>query len=109
MRVNDEQVALRRELGLTLKQLAAKCGLSDAYLSRVENHKSAVNIANLSNIALALGVPIAVCRSGQGQKVKLRSDNGLVLEMLAADSPCDRTVRPVTPVLWLIFTVIDRS
>ena len=94
----DRLAALRREQGLTLKQLAENCGLSDAYLSRVENHKAAVNIANLSKIALALGLPIAVffednvserpisvCRKHKGQKVRLRSRTGLFLEMLAAE------------------------
>ena len=98
VRVAERLAAFRGEQGLTLKQLAMKCGLSDAYLSRVENHKAAVNIANLSNIALALGVPIAVffedniserpisvCRKHEGQKVRLRSEKGLLLEMLAAE------------------------
>jgi len=98
VRVADRLAALRREQGLTLKQLAENCGLSDAYLSRVENHKAAVNIANLSMIALALGLPIAVffednvserpisvCRKHKGQKVRLRSRTGLFLEMLAAE------------------------
>lgn len=89
---------LRRDQGFTLKQLAQKCSLSESYLSRIENHKAAINIANLNAVATVLGVPIAaffddilserpisVCRGGAGKSVRLRGSKGLVARMLASD------------------------
>lgn len=89
---------LRRDQRFTLKQLAQKCSLSESYLSRIENHKAAINIANLDSVAKVLGVPIAaffedslserpisVCRAGKGKAVRLRGSKGLLARMLASD------------------------
>lgn len=89
---------LRHDKGFTLKELAEKCGLSESYLSRIENHKAAINIANLDSMAKAFGVtvgtffedshpekPISVGRSGKGNVLRLRGSKGLVARMLASD------------------------
>ena len=80
-----------------MRQLASQCDLSESYLSRIENHKATINIANLARVAVVLGVPIAaffedtisarlisVCRAGRGKPVRL-SAKGLRVKMLAAD------------------------
>jgi len=51
--------ALRAENGLTLRVLAERTGLSDAYLNRVERQKTPINIANLEKVAMAFGVALA--------------------------------------------------
>jgi transcriptional regulator with XRE-family HTH domain len=96
LRVADRLKRLRQEQGLTLKDLSSTARLSEAYLSRVENHKVAIPIATLERLANALGVsiaalfaddatsvPIAVCRSGQGKRGKLRGPRGFAYRMLA--------------------------
>lgn len=98
IKVADRLASLRKNQGLTLRQIAKDCKLSESYLSRIENHKAAINIANLSRVAATLGVPItaffedmtterpiSVCRAGQGKSVRLAFAKGLSVEMLAAD------------------------
>lgn len=51
-------VRLRTEKGLTQNALARLCGISAAYLSRVESNEAALTIANLAKVAQALGVPV---------------------------------------------------
>jgi len=87
---------LRSESGLTLRELATRTGLSDAYLNRVERQKTPINIANLERVALAFGVPLAsffetntaqeplvVTRAGAGKRVRFRGRKGFRAEMLA--------------------------
>ncbi len=88
--------ALRRESGLTLRQLADRSGLSDTYLNRVERQKTPINIANLEKVAGAFGVPLAsffaadsarppvvVTRAGSARKVRFRGRRGFRVELLA--------------------------
>ena len=97
VRVANRLRQLRGDKGLTLKELASSAGMSQAYLSRVENHKASLPISGLERLARALGVsmgvffeedhralPITVCRAGQGSKGRLRGPRGLVYEMLAS-------------------------
>ena len=116
--VADRLASLREDQGLTLRQLAIQCNLSESYLSRVENHKSAISIANLARVAVGLNAPvsvffkenvsarlISVCRSGRGKLVRLSSKGPQVL-MLAADKGSklmepiivDLATAPVDPV-----------
>jgi transcriptional regulator with XRE-family HTH domain len=87
---------LRAESGLTLRDLASRTGLSDAYLNRVERQKTPINIANLEKVALAFGVPLAsffetdsaqqplvVTRAGKGKLVRFRGRKGFRTELLA--------------------------
>jgi transcriptional regulator with XRE-family HTH domain len=88
--------ALRAENGLTLRALAERTGLSDAYLNRVERQKTPINIANLEKAALAFGVPLAsffesneaqapliVTRADEGERARFRGRKGFRVEMLA--------------------------
>jgi transcriptional regulator with XRE-family HTH domain len=88
--------ALRTESNLTLRELAARTGLSDAYLNRVERQKTPINIANLEKVAAAFGVPltnffeaddsrqpVVVTRAGSGRKVRFRGRKGFRVELLA--------------------------
>ena len=98
VRVANRLRQLRTDKGLTLKHLATRAGMSQAFLSRVENHKVSLPIAGLERLAKALGVPmvtffeedqralpITVCRAGRGNKGRLRGKRGFVYEMLAAE------------------------
>jgi transcriptional regulator with XRE-family HTH domain len=89
---------IRLDRRSTLEQLASAAGMSQAYLSRVENHKASITIAGLERLASALGVPlsalfdqddrtlpISICRAGSGPKKRFRSREGLLFEMLAAE------------------------
>lgn len=88
--------ALRTESNLTLRELAGRTGLSDAYLNRVERQKTPINIANLEKVAAAFGVPltnffesdearqpVVVTRAGTGRKVRFRGRKGFRVELLA--------------------------
>ena len=89
---------LRLDKKLTLRRLASLSGMSDSYLSRVENHNVAIPLANLDRLAGALNVPIpvffetdeavhplCVCRAGRGIRGRIRGKRGFVYEMLAAE------------------------
>ena len=77
--------ALRREAGLTLREMGAKTGLSDAYLSRVENGQIAITLASLEKLAEVFATPITTFFEGEAEPQRL------VLERL----PCLATGRPV--------------
>ena len=97
VRIADRLRQLRTDKGLTLRQLASAAGISQAFLSRVENHKVSLTIAGLEQLAGVLGVPlatffeedkrtlpIALCRAGKGSKGRLRGPKGFPYEMLAS-------------------------
>jgi transcriptional regulator with XRE-family HTH domain len=88
--------ALRREVGLTLRELGAKTGLSDAYLSRVENGQIAITLASLEKLAEVFATPITtffeseaepqrlvLCRAGAGRQARFRGRNGTLVRLLA--------------------------
>jgi transcriptional regulator with XRE-family HTH domain len=88
--------ALRREVGLTLKEFGDKTGLSDTYLSRVENGHSALTIASLARIAEVFATPLhtffdddiapqslVIHRAGTGRKVRFRGRAGTLVSLLA--------------------------
>lgn len=90
--------ALRHEVGLTLKEFGEKTGLSDAYLSRVENGHAALTIASLSRIAAVFATPLTsffedeeqppplvIRRAGTGRKVRFRGRSGTLVSLLADD------------------------
>ncbi len=98
IQVADRMRRLRHDKGLTLRGLARASGISEAYLSRVENHKASVTIAGLQRLARALGVAISVffegtgtnptinvCRAGHGHKGQLRGPRGFPYELMAAE------------------------
>ena len=50
--------SLRKERGLTLKQMARRTGLSVSLLSQIERAESSASIGSLYKIASSLEVPI---------------------------------------------------
>src|SRR5690606_33597668 len=50
---------LRQDRGMTLRELSEQTGFSESYLSRVENLKMPVSIANLAKFAEVFGASIA--------------------------------------------------
>ena len=52
---------LRKELGMTQEQLAAKCGTTKNYISRIENNASDIRLSTLMRIF----------REGFGRQLKL--------------------------------------
>jgi transcriptional regulator with XRE-family HTH domain len=88
---------LRTEKGLTQNALARRCGISAAYLSRVESNEAALTIANLAKVAQALGVPaealveeerflapLALYRQGSGTARLLRGKGSHAYRTLAS-------------------------
>jgi transcriptional regulator with XRE-family HTH domain len=97
VRIASRLRKLRLDKGLTLTQLAGKAGLSQAFLSRVENHKLSIPISGLERLAHALEVsistffeeeqvtsPIVLCRAGKGIRQHCRGHKSFLLELLAA-------------------------
>lgn len=95
-RVSNRIASLRKESGLTLRQLGEKSGFSQAYLSRVENGRVAISLAGLARLADVFVAPmeaffesiesrksLVVCRAGEGKKVWLRGRNGIRVSLLA--------------------------
>lgn len=95
-RVSRRLAALRQEVGLTLRELGTKTGLSDAYLSRVENGQTAVTLASLEKLAAVFATPITtffeeeaapknlvLCRAGAGAKARFRGRTGTLVQLLA--------------------------
>jgi transcriptional regulator with XRE-family HTH domain len=88
---------LRHELGLSMRTLAAKCGVSVNTLSLVENDRTSPSVHTLQLLAHGLGIPLAaffeVERPGyalvfqhQGQRPQLRFASG-TLEKLGEGLP----------------------
>src|SRR5690606_14547099 len=99
--------ALRRENGLTLREFGEKTGLSDAYLSRVENGHAALTIASLARIADVCATPLTsffedveeparlvVTRAGTGRKVRFRGRAGTLVSLLA-DEKINKLMEPL--------------
>lgn len=87
---------LRKEAGLTLRELGEMTGLSDAYLSRLENGQTAVTIANLAKLAEVFSTPLTTFfkeeeksaplvlrRAGTGREVRFRGRAGTLVALLA--------------------------
>jgi transcriptional regulator with XRE-family HTH domain len=94
--VAQRLAALRREVGLTLRELSARTGLSGAYLSRVENGRTAVTLASLEKFAEVFATPITaffeeeepprqlvLCRDGAGREARFRGRSGTLVQLLA--------------------------
>ncbi|MBI5117508.1 helix-turn-helix transcriptional regulator [Candidatus Poribacteria bacterium] len=94
----------RLEKGLTLDDVAAKCGYSKALISRIENNNVSPSIDSLSRIAAALNLTLydifasapdstIVYRKASRQKFKVE-DGNFELEILAP-YPSNSTMLPI--------------
>jgi len=59
MQVSEKIRSLRRRSGLTLDQLAKRCGMTKGYLSKLERNKQLPPISTLQTIAQAFEVELA--------------------------------------------------
>jgi len=97
LRVAERMKRLRIQESLTLAELGGQCGLSSAYLSRVENHRAALTLDNLELVARALKVPLSafleqedasmlltLCRAGRGRMQKIAKRKSLTIELPAS-------------------------
>ncbi len=62
---------LRVERGLTLRALAARCGLSTRFLGQLESRAGNISVRNLASLAAALGTTPAALLSGPGGEADL--------------------------------------
>ena len=57
---------VRQQQGMTVEQLAKKCGFSKGFISQVENFRQTPSVKALSRISDALGIPVAELFSENG-------------------------------------------
>ena len=90
--------AQRRAAGLSMRALAARAGMSQPFLSNLENSRAMPSIATLYKIANALGVSprdflpddvavAAVTRAGEGAIAPVGDEDGTALSRLVAGGP----------------------
>lgn len=58
MTIGQKVKTFRQELNLTIPQLADMAGLSNGFISQVENDKASLSLESLQKIALALKLPV---------------------------------------------------
>ena len=66
-------IELRRTAGLTQRQLAAKSGVQQADISRIEAGDANPTLATIASLAYALGAELALKRSARGMRAMGRS------------------------------------
>jgi len=78
--------SLRRQRGLTLKELGGRAGLSHPFLSQVERGLARPSVVSVERIADALNVPVATCgrRRPREERLLRRTDQTGMRELLAA-------------------------
>ena len=88
---------LRKAQGLTLQQLASRCGLSQPFLSQLENGKAMPSLMALHNVAQALKttahsllqpperLEVSLVRDGEGDTYEL-TEGGLVRFLTRGDA-----------------------
>src|SRR6478736_3224006 len=90
--------ARRLAAGLSMRALAAKAGMSQPFLSNLENSRAMPSIATLYKIAAALGVSprdflpsegalVAVMRAGEGPAGPVSDEIGSAMSRLVAGAP----------------------
>lgn len=87
MNINEKIKRLRLNRNITLKTLAERTGLTNGYLSRIENSPSAPPIATLTRIAEGLGVDISyffASSTGSGKE-----DFHIVIDRRSADADAE--------------------
>lgn len=59
----DQLIQLRKDQGLTQKQLAATCGLIQSVVARFESKRTTPTVATFCRIASALGASVSVTKA----------------------------------------------
>lgn len=96
-RINARLRLLRKEQGLSIRGLAAKCGISPNTLSLIENGRTSPSVHTLQLLADGLGISLAaffeevkpaktLVYQRQGQRNQMRFSNG-ILEKLGEGLP----------------------
>lgn len=81
--------ARRRELGLSLRELGERAGLSIGFLSQVERGQSSLALGSLSAVAAALGVEVADLFPGERRAGRDAPVAGGMVHVARADEPTD--------------------
>ncbi|WP_223066083.1 helix-turn-helix domain-containing protein [Paenibacillus caui] len=63
--------AIRKRKNITIVQICEETGLSQGFMSQVENNKTSPSIATLENIAKALKVPLAYLLLKREERMKI--------------------------------------
>ncbi|MCD7929290.1 MAG: helix-turn-helix domain-containing protein [Clostridiales bacterium] len=59
----DQLVQIRKDQGLTQKQLAVACGLTQSVVARFESKRTTPTVATFCRIASALGASISITKA----------------------------------------------
>ena len=71
MKIGEQLKRLRKEKGLTQKELANRSGLSFSFINQVEGGKESVRLDVLSRLAEAFGYEIRLVKRGSEKPVPL--------------------------------------
>lgn len=96
----------RKELKLTLRDLAAKCGMSASFLCDLECGKRGIGADNLLAISQALGLPMDQLMTG-GERQAAGVDVILPKSLMAFAQDANLPFREVTCLYWMMRSVMD--
>ncbi len=79
----EDIVRMREDAGASQRQVAAACGISQGYLSRIEEHKAEPTLEIYARIAAALGADLA-CRlyPNTGSPIRDRHQSAIAVALL---------------------------
>jgi transcriptional regulator with XRE-family HTH domain len=79
----DDIARMREDTGASQRQVAAACGISQGYLSRIEDHKAEPEMEVYARIAAALGADLA-CRlyPNTGSSIRDRHQSAIAVALL---------------------------
>lgn len=60
MNLGNVIVMARKKIGLTQEDFAKKCGLSQNYISHIENNKREPNLKTIKQIGMELNIPVPI-------------------------------------------------
>lgn len=117
--IGEHLKALRAARGMTLARLAAATGLTQSYLSKIQNSRKLPPIATLSRIAQALGTGIGsffgdILKQGEGASVVRKSERlpvvrgGTAFGYDYVSLAHDRLVKRMEPFVFTFPSKIDR-
>ena len=104
--LGDRVRARRKELKLTIRELAKRCGLSPSVLCDVERGKRSVGADTLVSLGGVLGMPLDQLMKGDG----VRTCGPVVqfpASLTAFASAGDVPFRRVTCLFWMQKTIMD--